>query len=122
MTELINRTLRITLDFIVLYIICIDVPKTVTVSIKGEQRFGSELTLTCEARANPAPLLYEWKKRFNGELKSVEQKQEQRLHFHSLEISDSGQYVCIAHNAIGETESPSVDIKVKCEYSFLPVI
>ncbi len=92
-----------------------------TVSIKGEQRFGSELSLTCEARANPAPLLYEWKKRFNGELKNVEQKHEQRLHFHSLEISDSGQYVCISHNAIGETESPSVDIKVKCEYSFLLV-
>lgn len=99
----------------------IDVPKNVTVSIKGEQTCGSELSLTCEARANPAPSAYEWKKRFNGELNNVKQKQEQRLHFHSLEISDSGQYVCIAHNAIGKTESTSVEIKVKCEYSFLVI-
>ncbi|XP_058655738.1 B-cell receptor CD22 isoform X2 [Onychostoma macrolepis] len=89
------------------------VPKNVTVSIKGEQKFGCELTLTCEARANPAPSSYEWKKRTNGELNNVKQKPEQRLRFHSLEISDSGQYVCIAHNAIGKTESPSVNIKVK---------
>ncbi|XP_073674432.1 B-cell receptor CD22-like [Garra rufa] len=86
-------------------------PKTVTVSSKGEQTFGSELTLTCEAGFKPAPSSYEWKKRFNGQLKTV--GHEQSLHFYFLEISDSGQYVCIAHNFIGNTESPSVEIKVK---------
>ncbi|XP_059369943.1 B-cell receptor CD22-like [Carassius carassius] len=88
-------------------------PKNVTVSVKGEQTFGSELTLTCEARADPAPSSYEWKKDFNGQLKTIEQKHEQRLHFLSLEISDSGQYACIAQNSIGKTESPLAEIKVK---------
>ncbi|KAL1261113.1 hypothetical protein QQF64_008940 [Cirrhinus molitorella] len=88
-------------------------PKNVTASVTGEQTFGRELTLTCAARANPAQLSYEWKKRFNGQLKAVRQSHEQRLHFLSLEISDSGQYVCIAKNNIGKTESPSVEIKVK---------
>ncbi|XP_059369942.1 B-cell receptor CD22-like [Carassius carassius] len=88
-------------------------PKNVTVSVKGEQTFGSELTLTCEARCDPAPSSYEWKKDFNGQLKTIEQKHEQRLHFLSLEISDSGQYACIAQNSIGKTESPLVEIKVK---------
>lgn len=100
----------------------IDAPKNVTAKIKGEQTFGNELTLTCEARANPAPSSYEWKKCFNGQLKTNERKHEQRLHFNSLEISDSGQYACIARNSIGKTESPCVEIKVKCEYSFLLVI
>uniref|UniRef100_A0A673LVW8 B-cell receptor CD22 n=1 Tax=Sinocyclocheilus rhinocerous TaxID=307959 RepID=A0A673LVW8_9TELE len=93
--------------------------KNVSVSSKGEQTFGSELTLTCEAHSKPAPSSYEWKKRFNGQLKTV--GHEQILHFYFLEITDSGQYVCIAHNSIGKTESPSVEIKVKCEYSFLLV-
>ncbi|XP_026137801.1 B-cell receptor CD22-like isoform X1 [Carassius auratus] len=88
-------------------------PENVTVSVKGEQRLGSELTLTCEAHADPAPSSYEWKKGFNGQLKTIEQKHEQRLHFLSLEISDSGQYACIAQNSIGKTESPLVEIKVK---------
>uniref|UniRef100_A0A8C1XH82 B-cell receptor CD22 n=1 Tax=Cyprinus carpio TaxID=7962 RepID=A0A8C1XH82_CYPCA len=88
-------------------------PKNVTARIKGEQTFGNELTLTCEARANPAPSSYEWKKCFNGQLNNFEQKHEQRLRFLSLEISDSGQYACIARNSIGKTESPCVELKVK---------
>lgn len=94
---------------------CIDAPKNVSVSSKGEQRFGSELTLTCNAHSKPAPSSYEWKKRFNGAINTVGHKQE--LQFNSLEITDSGLYICIAHNSIGITESPSVEIKVKCEYS-----
>ncbi|XP_043115715.1 B-cell receptor CD22 isoform X2 [Puntigrus tetrazona] len=86
-------------------------PKNVNASIKGEQTFGSELTFTCEARASPAPSSFEWMKRTNGQLKLVDQKH--GLHFKSLKISDSGQYVCIVHNSIGKTVSPSVDIKVK---------
>ncbi|XP_016111719.1 B-cell receptor CD22-like [Sinocyclocheilus grahami] len=85
--------------------------KNVSVSSKGEQTFGSELTLTCEAHSKSAPSSYEWKKRFNGQLKTV--GHEQILHFYFLEITDSGLYVCIAHNSIGKTESPSVEIKVK---------
>ncbi|XP_016128356.1 B-cell receptor CD22 isoform X1 [Sinocyclocheilus grahami] len=94
-------------------LIVFHVPKNVTASVKGEQTFGSELTLTCEARANPALSSYEWKKCFNGQLKTIERKPEQRLHFLSLEISDSGQYACIAQNSIGKRESPLVEIKVK---------
>ncbi|XP_052432695.1 hemicentin-2 isoform X37 [Carassius gibelio] len=97
-------------------------PKNVTVSVKGEQRFGSELTLTCEAHADPAPSSYEWKKDFNGQLKTIEQKHEQRLHFLSLEISDSGQYACIAQNSIGKTESPLVEMSVKYPPSNLSLI
>ncbi len=97
-----------------MYHVYTDAPANLTVSPKGEQTFGSELTLTCEARSNPAPSTYEWKKRFNGQLKT--DGHEQRLHFLSLKISDSGQYICIAHNVIGKIESPSVEIKVKCEY------
>ncbi|XP_026137796.1 B-cell receptor CD22-like isoform X2 [Carassius auratus] len=93
-------------------------PKNVTVSVKGEQTFGSELTLTCEARADTAPSSYEWKKDFNGQLKTIEQKHEQRLHFLSLEISDSGQYACIAQNSIGKTLSPLVEMNVK----YVPII
>uniref|UniRef100_A0A671TCY6 B-cell receptor CD22 n=1 Tax=Sinocyclocheilus anshuiensis TaxID=1608454 RepID=A0A671TCY6_9TELE len=91
-------------ELIVLY-----APKNVSVSSKGEQTFGSELTLTCEAHSKPAPSSYEWKKRFNGAKNTIGQE----LQFNSLEITDSGQYVCIAHNSIGKTESPSVEIKVK---------
>uniref|UniRef100_A0A8C2IV36 B-cell receptor CD22 n=1 Tax=Cyprinus carpio TaxID=7962 RepID=A0A8C2IV36_CYPCA len=93
-------------ELIVLY-----APKNVSVSSKGEQRFGSELTLTCNAHSKPAPSSYEWKKHFNGTINTVGHKQE--LQFNSLEITDSGLYICIAHNSIGITESPSVEIKVK---------
>ncbi|ROI15230.1 B-cell receptor CD22 [Anabarilius grahami] len=85
-------------------------PKNVTVSSEGEQTFGRELTLTCGARSKPVSS-YEWKKSFNGQLKTV--GHEQKLHFRSLSISDSGQFVCIAKNSIGETRSQSVDIRVK---------
>lgn len=97
----------------------LDAPKNVTVSSKGEQKFGSELTLTCGARSKPTSS-YEWKKSFNGQLRTV--GHEQKLHFRSLSISDSGQFVCIVNNSIGETRSQSVDIRVKCEYFFLLVI
>lgn len=90
-----------------------------TVSYKGEQMFGSELTLTCEARSKPASS-YEWKKNFNGQLKTV--GHEQKLHFRSLSISDSGQFVCTVKNSIGEKISQPVDIRVKREYFFLLVI
>ncbi|XP_042610836.1 B-cell receptor CD22-like isoform X2 [Cyprinus carpio] len=92
-------------------VIVLHAPKNVSVSSKGEQRFGSELTLTCNAHSKPAPSSYEWKKRFNGAINTVGHKQE--LQFNSLEITDSGLYICIAHNSIGITESPSVEIKVK---------
>lgn len=85
-----------------------------TASIKGEQAFGSELVLTCKARAKPLSS-FEWKKHFNGAKNTV--GHEQKLQFNSLKISDSGQYICIAQNAIGKTESSLVEIKVKCEYS-----
>lgn len=97
----------------------VDAPKNVTTSSKGEQTFGGELTLTCEARSKPAAS-YEWKKSFNGQLKTV--GHEQKLYFRSLSISDSGQFVCIVKNSIGENKSQSVDIRVKCEYFFLLVI
>ncbi|CAM4555670.1 unnamed protein product [Leuciscus chuanchicus] len=86
-------------------------PKNVTASSKGEQTFGSELTLTCDARSKPAVSSFEWMKKFNGQLKTV--GHEHTLHFHSLNISDSGQFVCIANNYIGKTRSQSVDIRVK---------
>ncbi|XP_048017631.1 B-cell receptor CD22 isoform X2 [Megalobrama amblycephala] len=85
-------------------------PKNVTVSSKGEQTFGSELTLTCEARSKPVSS-FEWKKSFNGQLETV--GHEQKLHFRSLSISDSGQFVCIVKNSIGEKISQPVDIRVK---------
>ncbi|RXN06217.1 B-cell receptor CD22-like isoform X1 [Labeo rohita] len=102
------------------------VPKNVTASIKGEQRSGSELTLACTARANPALSSFEWEKHFNGVKNTV--GHEQKLQFNSLKISDSGQYICIAQNAIGKTKSPSVEIKVKCNslkmfyQTILPII
>ncbi|XP_077063904.1 B-cell receptor CD22-like isoform X2 [Siphateles boraxobius] len=86
-------------------------PKNVTASSKGEQTFGSELILTCEARSKPAPSSFEWMKSFNGQLKTVGHVQ--KLHFHSLNISDSGQFVCIAYNSIGKARSQLVDIRVK---------
>ncbi|KAL1261115.1 hypothetical protein QQF64_008942 [Cirrhinus molitorella] len=86
-------------------------PKNVTASITGEQTFGRELTLTCEAHSKHGPSSFEWKKLVNGQLKTV--GHEQRLHLCFLEVSDSGQYVCIVQNSIGNTESLSVEIKVK---------
>ncbi|KAK7172120.1 hypothetical protein R3I93_004425 [Phoxinus phoxinus] len=86
-------------------------PKNVTASSKGEQTLGSELTLTCEARSKPALSSFEWMKSFNGQFKTVGHAQ--KLHFHSLNISDSGRFVCIANNSIGKTRSQSVDIRVK---------
>ncbi|XP_056330009.1 B-cell receptor CD22 [Danio aesculapii] len=86
-------------------------PKNVTASFKGDQKSASELTLTCEARSNPPVSSYEWTKLINGQFLTL--KQHQQLHFHSLEISNSGQYVCIAHNTIGKAKSPPLDIRVK---------
>ncbi|NP_001091715.1 uncharacterized protein isoform X1 [Danio rerio] len=86
-------------------------PKNVTASFKGDQKSASELTLTCEACSNPPVSSYEWTKLNNGQFETL--KQHQQLHFNSLEISDSGQYVCIAYNAIGKAKSPPLDIRVK---------
>ncbi|XP_073719539.1 B-cell receptor CD22 isoform X2 [Misgurnus anguillicaudatus] len=86
-------------------------PKNVNVSSDGDQTIGHKLTLTCNSRYNPTSSSYEWKKLINGELKTVGKSQE--LHFHSLNISDSGQYICVAGNNIGKAESPPVYIKVK---------
>lgn len=97
----------------------VDAPKNVTASSEGEQTFGRELTLTCDARSKPAVSSFEWMKKFNGQLKTV--GHERKLRFHSLNISDSGQFICIANNYIGKTRSHSVDIRVKCEYFFLVI-
>ncbi|XP_065136623.1 B-cell receptor CD22-like isoform X2 [Paramisgurnus dabryanus] len=86
-------------------------PKNVSVRPDGDQTIGHKLTLACNSRSNPTSSSYEWKKLINGELKTVGKSQE--LHFHHLNISDSGQYICVAGNNIGKAESPPVYIKVK---------
>nr|XP_055053172.1 B-cell receptor CD22-like isoform X2 [Misgurnus anguillicaudatus] len=86
-------------------------PKNVSVSSDGDQTIGYKLTLACNSRSNPNTSSYEWKKLINGELKTV--RKSQKLHFDSLNINDSGQYICVAGNDIGKTESPPVHVKVK---------
>ncbi|XP_073719546.1 B-cell receptor CD22 [Misgurnus anguillicaudatus] len=86
-------------------------PKNVSVRPDGDQTIGHKLTLTCDSQSNPTSSSYEWKKLINGELKTVGKSQ--KLHFHSLNINDSGQYICVAGNNIGKAESPPVYIKVK---------
>ncbi|XP_051535082.1 B-cell receptor CD22 isoform X2 [Myxocyprinus asiaticus] len=83
-------------------------PKNVNISYKGEQKMGNEFTLTCNARSKPEVTSYEWKKHVSKESVGGEQK----LHFHSLKISDSGQYICIARNSIGKAKSHPVNIRV----------
>ncbi|KAI7801205.1 B-cell receptor CD22 precursor, partial [Triplophysa rosa] len=86
-------------------------PKNVSVRSEGKQMTRHELTLACNTQSKPTPSSYEWKKIFNGELTTAGRSQ--KLHFHSLQTADSGQYICIVNNIIGEAKSLPVNIKVK---------
>ncbi|KAA0701804.1 Titin [Triplophysa tibetana] len=84
-------------------------PKNLSVRSEGEQITGHKLTLACNTQSKP-PSSYEWKK-ITGPLRTEEKSQ--KLHFHSLQTSDSGEYICIVKNIVGKLESQPFDVKVK---------
>ena len=95
------------------YVFKLDVPQTAVVSVSpsGEVVEGSSVTLSCTSEANP-PAVITWFK--NHEDEALSSSGESQLVFHSIQTSDTGEYVCRAENHIGET-SASTNITVKCE-------
>ncbi|XP_056612039.1 B-cell receptor CD22 [Triplophysa dalaica] len=87
-------------------------PKNARVRSEGEQITGHKLTLACNTQSKP-PSSYEWKKITNGPLGT--EGKSQILHLHSLQTSDSGEYVCIVKNIVGKAESQPIDVKVKLD-------
>lgn len=94
-----------------------DAPKNVKASAyPGEELMeGSELRLNCTANSVPQVSAYTWKKNFGA--RSVTLGHDQTLTIRSLKSSDSDHYFCIPRNEIGSTESPTIYIRVKCEYA-----
>ncbi|XP_039469810.1 LOW QUALITY PROTEIN: basement membrane-specific heparan sulfate proteoglycan core protein-like [Oreochromis aureus] len=83
-------------------------PPSVSVRPSGEIKEGTSVTLTCSSEANPAAT-YVWYKT-NGR---TPLSKEPQLAFRSIELSDSGQYYCIAGNTVGRKTSEYTSINVK---------
>ena len=75
---------------------------------------GLPVAITCNARGNPAPTI-SWRKAFGllrGELILAKGGQSLQLKINTPVMEDSGYYVCVAENALGNT-SQSVLINVE---------
>ncbi|XP_033985933.1 B-cell receptor CD22-like isoform X2 [Trematomus bernacchii] len=85
-------------------------PRLPSVSVSAEIKEGSSVTLTCSSDANPAAN-YTWYK-VNGNQRLPPLTTEPQLVLSSIQVSDSGQYLCTAENTLGKTsEVIPIDVK-----------
>ncbi|CAJ1052895.1 sialoadhesin-like [Xyrichtys novacula] len=76
-------------------------------SSSGDILKGSSVTLTCSTDANPAPK-YTW---FKGNQSLL--SEEPHMNLNSIQLSDSGEYYCMAENELGRRKSKHMLVDVK---------
>ncbi|XP_061570019.1 B-cell receptor CD22-like [Cololabis saira] len=84
-------------------------PKNTSASISpaGLVSAGSWVNLTCSSRANPPVSSFTWfKKREHGDMRVAEGD------FYSLNVTDGGEYYCVASNNVGNQTSNNIPINV----------
>ncbi|XP_038145799.1 B-cell receptor CD22-like [Cyprinodon tularosa] len=93
-------------------------PMNVSVSVNPKQIVeGSSANLTCHSEANPAADSYTWYKMTDtvGSDSLAYVGSGQVLSLSSMESSDSGLYVCLARNSVGEANSTGLVLVMAAE-------
>ncbi|MED6275341.1 hypothetical protein CHARACLAT_025577, partial [Characodon lateralis] len=87
------------------------VSPSVSVNSSGDIFEGKPATLRCKSQANP-PANYTWyKKTKTSTLQRV--SEDSQLFLSSIQLSDSGDYCCVAKNQLGESQSKYLNVDVK---------
>ncbi|XP_058867256.1 B-cell receptor CD22-like isoform X3 [Acipenser ruthenus] len=73
-------------------------------------KVGQAMALTCSSRCNPLPS-YSWYKHNTKSIDRLETT-EKVLQFHTITVSEAGEYHCTAYNNIGADNSSSVTLNV----------
>ncbi|CAL4072121.1 unnamed protein product, partial [Meganyctiphanes norvegica] len=93
-------------------------PPVVLLSVSPEQRVreGTRVTLNCDARGNPEPIIH-WS-RLEGSLAKLQQhlQQHQQLVLPNVTHEASGTYTCSADNGLGLSFSASASASLVVEY------
>lgn len=71
---------------------------------------SSDITLTCTARGNAGPIIYQWTK--DGDVVSIEDEKVGELILEKVNQENEGSYSCVARNAAGSLQSESTNIIV----------
>lgn len=92
---------------------CTDAPVNVSIEISynGSLAEGSSVNLTCSSAANPAAVRYTWYRR-TASSSLLQVGSGQVLSLPSLELSNTGLYLCQARNRLGENNSTEVLLEV----------
>ena len=82
---------------------------------------GSDLTFSCDASGNPAPLI-SWKRdgsplNASGRISFEDDKKQ--LTITNVSRTDSGGYQCVAKNKVGSDTSNSASLDVQCKFNIL---
>ncbi|MEQ2241217.1 hypothetical protein ILYODFUR_023102, partial [Ilyodon furcidens] len=87
------------------------VSPSVSVNSSGDIFEGKPATLRCRSQANP-PAYYTWyRKTKTSALQPV--SEDSQLFLSSIQLSDSGDYCCVAKNQLGESQSKYLNVDVK---------
>ena len=85
----------------------------VTISKSGALIEGSEVTLSCQAEANP-PARITWRKLESGEASIIGTTPQ--LHLAGISKEDAGTYQCTAENELGLSKPSTIPVLVHCKY------
>ena len=107
------------MSFAVEFIFCIAVAPQITVHPQNATTTeGENVTLSCNATGDPAPLVY-WTK--SGSIISISSgprisfgADNKTLTIMNVSRGDSGQYRCVANNSAGENISITATLDVQC--------
>lgn len=94
-------------------LLCTDAPVNVSIEVRhnGSLAEGSSVNLTCSSAANPAADRYTWYRRTTSS-SLLQVGSGQVLSLPSLELSNTGLYICQARNRLGESNSTEVLLDV----------
>ncbi|XP_030281585.1 vascular cell adhesion protein 1-like [Sparus aurata] len=81
-------------------------PKNTSVSISASA--GSWVNLTCSSRAKPPVSSFTWFRNSKEGLMNVSEG-----HFYSVNVTDGGDYYCVATNNFGSQKSPEIHLTVE---------
>lgn len=92
---------------------CTDAPLNVTIEVNhnGSLAEGRSVNLTCSSAANPPAVIHTWYRR-TASSSILQVGSGQVLSLPSLELSNTGIYICQARNRLGENNSTEVLLEV----------